>query len=396
MSLINETNQQYYRGSQEFTADGQQASFTVTFDTELKNSVPAVSFANYAVYTKFYSAPWVKLTEGVDYNLVSGNTISFTSTPAAGTSIAVQLARLDGGDYGTGNDGIYGNAVEENYGSYEYIKLDDIINNFIVAYVGPGKLIPSVKKSDVLFHAKRGLQEFSYDTLKSIKSQELSIPNSLSIIIPQDYVNYVKMSWIDLSGVKHIIYPTTLTSNPYESPEQDSNGIPEQDEFGNNIESNSITESRWANNDLKNIDSLESNSFYGYPNFDSGDALSYGQLYGTNPETANANGWFTINKRENKISFSANLVNKIIIFEYISDGLAYDKDTKVPKLAEEAMYAHLSYSILAGRANQPEYVVRRLKQDRSAKLRNTKIRLSNIKLSEITQVMRGKSKQIKH
>ena len=40
--------------------------------------------------------------------------------------------------------------------------------------------------------------------------------------------------------------------------------------------------------------------------------------------------------------------------------------------------------------------VRRLKQDRSAKLRNAKIRLSNIKLSEIIQVMRGKSKQIKH
>jgi hypothetical protein len=48
-----------------------------------------------------------------------------------------------------------------------------------------------------MFHAKRGLQEFSYDTLKSIKSQELTIPASLSVIIPQDYVNYVEMSWID-------------------------------------------------------------------------------------------------------------------------------------------------------------------------------------------------------
>ena len=32
----------------------------------------------------------------------------------------------------------------------------------------------------------------------------------------------------------------------------------------------------------------------------------------------------------------------------------------------------------------------------SAKLRNAKIRLSNIKLDEIVQVMRGKSKWIKH
>ena len=46
------------------------------------------------------------------------------------------------------------------------------------------------------------MQEFSYDTLKSIKSQELSIPPELSVVIPQDYVNYTKVSWIDKLGVK--------------------------------------------------------------------------------------------------------------------------------------------------------------------------------------------------
>ena len=65
-------------------------------------------------------------------------------------------------------------------------------------------------------------------------------------------------------------------------------------------------------------------------------------------------------------------------------------------MAEEALYAHISHAILASRINQSEYVVQRLKRERSAKLRNTKIRLSNIKLSEIVQVMRGKSKWIKH
>jgi len=71
-------------------------------------------------------------------------------------------------------------------------------------------------------------------------------------------------------------------------------------------------------------------------------------------------------------------------------------ETKVPKLAEEALYAHISHAIIASRINQPEYIVRRLKQERSAKLRNAKLRLSNIKLDEIVQVMRGKSKWLKH
>ena len=65
-----------------------------------------------------------------------------------------------------------------------------------------------LKRTDIIFHAKRGLQEFSYDTLKSIKSQELNIPPSLSVILPQDYVNYVRVSRIDALGVKRIYIPS--------------------------------------------------------------------------------------------------------------------------------------------------------------------------------------------
>ena len=61
--------------------------------------------------------------------------------------------------------------------AYKHITLYDAINNYMVAYVGPGKLIDlTLKEQMLIFHAKRGLQEFSYDTLKSIKSQELTVP----------------------------------------------------------------------------------------------------------------------------------------------------------------------------------------------------------------------------
>ena len=65
-------------------------------------------------------------------------------------------------------------------------------------------------------------------------------------------------------------------------------------------------------------------------------------------------------------------------------------------MAEQAMYMHIAYSILSGSANIPEYIINRFKKDRSSALRNAKIRLSNIKLNEFTQIMRGKSKWIKH
>ena len=69
---------------------------------------------------------------------------------------------------------------------------------------------------------------------------------------------------------------------------------------------------------------------------------------------------------------------------------------QVHKFAEEAMYKSIAYSIISTRANMPEYVVQRFKKEARATKRQAKLRLSNIKLEEITQVLRNKSKQIKH
>jgi hypothetical protein len=399
--LITETNAQYYAGAQTFmSVAGAGQSFTTTFDTNLVfgNYNPIqTSYAlnNFKLYTAAPGAPaYVEYTSA--YTVVD-NVITITGSLVANTSIAVQLKTLSGGNYG--NRDAIGNTVEENWGSYSYTKLDDIVNNFIVAYVGDGKMVTSVKRTDVVFFAKRGMQEFSYDTLKSVKSQELTIPPSLSVPMPQDYVNYVKMSWVDGSGIKHVIYPTTLTSNPTSAPLQDSRGVPTQDNIDNNTQGTSITEERWDTNGINTINNqIQDGSpvladIYG-GGFGQGFSNQSG-FYGMQPEVSQINGWFTINERENTFSFSNDLVDRIIILEYISDGLSYDLDTRVPKMAEEALYAYILHAIISTRINQPEYIVQRLRQEKSAKLRNAKIRLSNIKLSEFVQVMRGKSKWLK-
>jgi hypothetical protein len=409
MSLVTETNQQYYQGAQGFRGDGDKLSFPTTFDTDLILGSFDPNDTNYALNNfKLYTSSTGLPGDYVEYTTlftVVNNAITFEagSEPAVGLYIVVQLKMLDGGKYGaTDAEKAYGQVVEDNYGSYAYITLNDAIDNFMVGYVGDGKLIQTAKKSDILFFAKRGLQEFSYDTLKSIKSAELTIPASLTLALPQDYVNYVKCSWVDQTGVLHPIYPTNnLTTSPYYTQIQDSKGIPTQDNFGSDIEGTSITQERWhsdnrgnlLNNDLSGISDFSLNwnqngEWINYQNF--------GQLYGIDPQYANMNGYFNLNEREGKMSFSSHLVNRLIVLEYISDGLAYDTDTRIPKMAEEALYAHILHAVISTRANQPEYVVQRLKKERSAKLRNAKIRLSNIKTDEITQVMRGKSKWIKH
>jgi len=406
--LITENAAQYYQGAQQFKKQANSKPvIIVDFNTDLyfgsynPNDLD-YSLNNFKIYTSTDGFPGTYSEYILPYT-VSGNTITFTNSFTVDTYIVVQLKLLNGGKYGQDeSEKAYGQTVEDNYGSYAYTSLDDIINNFQVAYIGVGKLIPSAKRTDVIFHAKRGMQEFSYDTLKSIKSSELTIPVSLTLPLPQDFVNYVKCSWVDQAGVLHPMYPTNnLTTNPYYTQIQDSKGIPTQDNFGNNIEGTSIVEERWHDSGDNNPTAsllLNEVSTWGY-GWDGNGAWTYrnwGQLYGLDPQNANINGYFNIDEREGKISFSSDLVDRLIVLEYISDGLAYDMDSRIPKMAEEALYAYILHAIISTRANQPEYVVQRLRREKSAKLRNAKIRLSNIKLEEITQVMRGKSKWIKH
>jgi hypothetical protein len=421
-------------------------------------------------------------------------------------------------------------------------------------YVGEGKIIPKAKRLDVAFHAQRALAELSFDTFKSFKAQEIVIPATLQMVLPQDYVNYTKISWVDSAGIKHLMYPTSKTSNPKKYQ------IDDNDEFLFNTEGSVISSgnlitngnfhggsSGWILNDSGSGGGLQTVSttsatatntstpiidpqigwFYGYDgnaiggyalpfgkyyavrqenvpiiggeqytitytisNYSSGSfnfviidengdyssttarsangtytetltaggtAATYppssiyfqnlsttadgnaviddisivrvgdenenttwtnyssatpsenqddyqddtywpldGSRYGLDPQHAQANGSFYIDQVSGKIHFSSNISGKTVILDYISDSLGTDGEMQVHKFAEEAMYKWMSHAILAGKANIPEYQVNRFKKERFAAIRTAKLRLSNLKLEELTQILRGKSKQIKH
>jgi hypothetical protein len=160
MSLITETNQQYYQGAQGFRGDNAKLAFKTTFDTDLvlgsfdPNNVN-YALNNFKLYTSSTGLPG-SYSEYITTFTVVDNAVTFPVAPATGLYIVVQLKKLDGGLYGsTEAEKAYGQIVEDNYGSYSYITLNDAIDNFMVGYVGDGKLIQTAKKSDVLFFAKR-------------------------------------------------------------------------------------------------------------------------------------------------------------------------------------------------------------------------------------------------
>lgn len=276
------------------------------------------------------------------------------------------------------------------YGNYQFTSLADLTNNFIIAYVGENKIIPKVKRTDVLFHAKRCIQEFSFDTLPSTKAIEIEPGPALTFILPQDYVNYVKLSYVDDAGFENIIYPTRDTSNP-DAYAQDSNF----DYLYNNgsvnaeaAESNTLTNFKASTN----VDLSEQ----GLTDADLFDLYRYGNRYGSRPENMQSNGVFYIDQIAGVIRFSSNIASKTVTLKYISDGLGTDAEMQVHKFAEEAVYKYIVHAILNTRANVPEYQIARYKKELRAAKRNAKLRLSNLKIAELAQVMRNQSKWIKH
>jgi hypothetical protein len=435
------------------------------------------------------------------------------------------------------------------HGNYQFTSLTDIINQFMAVYVGEDKIISKAKRLDVAFHAQRALAELSFDTFKSVKAQEITLPPSLQMTLPHDYVNYTKVSWVDSAGIKHLLYPASKTSNP-NRPQVDSNN-----EFLFNAEGGMISSGNlirngifhggsdgwdlnvgsfsgaaqtttlaagtaadpitgsvgwfWDNNTVIAYNVPEYGAFkqlnvpiysgeqytitYTISGYASGeinfiitdedghytastnrsangtytetvtasgvlgdgthsvqtlafrsinatadlnatvDSVSIirvgddetsttwsnyksstpsqnqsddyqddtywpmdGSRYGLDPQHAQANGSFYIDDLSGKIHFSSNISGKTVILDYISDSLGTDGEMQVHKFAEEAMYKWISHAILAGRANVPEYQVNRFKKERFAAIRTAKLRLSNIKIEELTQILRGKSKWIKH
>ena len=282
-------------------------------------------------------------------------------------------------EYYQGPDGNW-NTLDENYGYYQYIGLDDIVNNFIIAYVGEDKVLSRIKRTDVAFHAQRGIAELSFDTLRSFKSQEIEIPPTLNMIIPFDYINYVKVTWTGGDGVERTLFPARKTSNPLPILQDDKYEYLFNEQTGEILTAWESETKKIAtkNGNTLNIDSIEE-----------------GITRGIEPENMTANGYFFIDELKGMIFFSSNVVGKIVTLKYISDGLATNEEIRIHKFAEDALYKYIIHAILSTRANTQEYIINRYKKEKIAARRTAKIRLSNIKTEEIAQVIRNKSKKLK-
>lgn len=378
MPLFEGTHEQYY-GAQEFATTSAQASgggsagqYILTFPANqtLLNNLATMPESSGEIRVDTIVSGTT--TIGVDFTFnATTYTVTLDSPVVEGSVVTVRV-------------------INPQYGNYQFISLQTIINNFIISYVGSNKIIPKVRKADVAFHAQRAIQELSYDTFKSSKSMEVEVTPSLKVALPHDYVNYIKVCYIDNDGIERILYPARKTGNPI-SYAQDANGdylFQADSSLLHLSDSTQWTRYQGANEDESGLNDPKRSD----DDFES----VQGRRFGLEPEHAQFNGIFYIDEHRGYINLSSSMSGKILVLKYISDGLGSDDEMIVHKFAEEAMYKSIAYAIASTHTSVSPNYIPLLKRERFVAIRNAKLRLSNLKIEELAQVMRGKSKVIKH
>lgn len=288
------------------------------------------------------------------------------------------------------------NPEDVNWGSYQYISLEDIVNNYVLMYSGNHSLINNEERYKILFHAKRAIQELNYDAFKEIKILELSVTDYLRFVMPSDYVSWVRIS----------LYKDGLLRPLTENIQTLSSKSYLQDNIGNILfdQNGNILEPEYSNIDLdrlrktkKSIYISKGSQFDGYEGWFDNGMWYFESRFGLNTETANFNPTFNIDKKSGVINFDSSMAGETCILEYISDGMEGGDDSviSVNKFFEKYVYAYITYEILNSKLGVQEYIVSRARKERRALLMNAKIRISNIHPGRLLMNLRGIDKVIK-
>lgn len=283
-------------------------------------------------------------------------------------------------------------ADPENWGSYQYTSMVDIVNNFTYMYVGNDKQLNNVRRTEIIFYTKEAVKLLNFDAkVNPLKAIELTVGDDLKFVLPSDYVNYVRIS-LEVNGVLRQLFENRQ-ANTAVGYQQDANGNLIFDIDGNVMTEISALDLARVNPSQYSGPGpydgyygwlLDDEWYFGY---------SVGPKYSLDPSEMSAGPSFRINN--GVIDFSSGMANQSLVIEYISDGIVSDDKIIVHKFAEEFVYRYIKWKLLNNKYGIPAYEKKMARDEKQAEFRNAKLRLSDIHPSRLLMSLRGRSRQIK-
>jgi len=273
---------------------------------------------------------------------------------------------------------------DSQWGQHQYTTIKDIVNNFMFAQ-DHDSMVKGVDRNRVVYHAKRVVQELYFDVLNEVISIEFDLNPTLIIPLPHDFVQYVRISWVDDKGKLH---PLAIdnSSNLAQAYLQADNYDYLYDADGDILQGSHLQDTEGSSLSLGSIeDTSQDNPYLHAPNYN----VDRSKIF--------KNGSYKIDKERGIIQFSSKVADKTIVLDYISDGLFQrdDSDIRIHKFAEQAAYNYIFWKLIQFRRNVPANRIMMAEKQWWNSRRIAKRRIKPIRYEELRQVMKSQTKMIK-
>lgn len=195
-------------------------------------------------------------------------------------------------------------------------KLSNIVNlkNIVFNVMNDLNISNGYEYKRMMQWAIRGLVNLNIYHLQTATAEYLTVDSNNMVLLPEDFIDYIRIGW--LSNGKIITYSRN-----------DAIYLPRATSCIN-------------------------------PSIDSG--LLYGEedtntVWVQVPMKVYNNAYYRIDKEYNRIIFKGDLIGEQIVLEYTSTGVSTGGETWIPRIAQEAMIAHVHYQkVLNDKESQSE------------------------------------------
>ena len=267
---------------------------------------------------------------------------------------------------------------EDLHGKYQFSTLKDIIDGLELEAQDDDSFLKNTKRSKILYNAFQGIKEVNKRAANNILAIEITVPNNLTFALPQDYVNYVRVSVVTIDPVTSSrrleVLDINRNINISTGYLQDNNGDILFDNDGQILTS-------------------DGDNAYGLPYKRYAFSESGGQ-FKLDTSKLSQYGEYTIDETRGKILFGSELMDREIVLEYISDGVQAnitETEITVHKDVVQAIKDWTYYACIASKRNVPQNEKERALRRYKTVLHQSKLDRADFNLTQISREMRTKS-----
>jgi hypothetical protein len=223
------------------------------------------------------------------------------------------------------------------YGNYQFVTLKDILDAMEIDKLDDDSYLKNTQRYKMLYHARQAIKEINKQAANDTLAIQMIVPNSLTFIMPQDYLHYERLSRFVLDTVTGTRRLEVLDIN-----DNINTAIVYTQNANNDLTFNSTTGAIISSNgDNAYADGYTT---YGFVNSN------------VNPEQLSRQGEFKIDEHRGLILFSSELMGQEVVLEYVSDGLQgdlIDEEIRVHKHIEQAIKDWVYFACIERKRNVP-------------------------------------------